>query len=136
MSPFIPACNSSSPAFFMTYFAYRDSLVAQMVESACNVGNTASIPGSGRHPGEGNGNPLQYSCLENPVDRGAWQATVHGVAKSRTRLMNFTLSKQDFLIEMVRVDILTLFTMLWKHFQLFNIKYDVSFRFCTNILYR
>ena len=44
-----------------------------------------SIPGSGRSPGEGNGNPLQYSCLENPMDRGAWRATVHGVAKSRTR---------------------------------------------------
>ena len=49
------------------------------------------IPGSGRSPGEGNGNPLQYSCLENPMDRGAWWATVHGVAKSRTRLSDFTL---------------------------------------------
>jgi len=48
-------------------------------ESACNVGDLGSIPGSGRSPGEGNGNPLQYSCLENPIDRGAWQATVHGV---------------------------------------------------------
>ena len=45
-----------------------------------------SIPGLGRSPGEGNGNPLQYSRLENPTDRGAWQATVHGVAKSQTRL--------------------------------------------------
>ena len=45
-----------------------------------------SIPGSGRSPGEGNGNPLQYSCLENSMDRGAWQATVHGIAKSRTQL--------------------------------------------------
>ena len=44
------------------------------------------IPGSGRSPGGGHGNPLQYSCLENPMDRGAWQATVHGVAKSQTRL--------------------------------------------------
>ena len=49
-----------------------------------------SIPGSGRSPGEGNGNPLQYSCLENPMDGGAWQATVHGVAKSRTRRSDFT----------------------------------------------
>ena len=54
--------------------------------SACNEGDLGSIPGSGRSPGEGNGNPLQYSCLENPIDGGAWQATVHGVAKSRTRL--------------------------------------------------
>ena len=50
-------------------------------ESACNAGDLGSIPGSGRSPGEGNGNPLQYSCLENPMDRGAWRATVHGVAR-------------------------------------------------------
>ena len=49
-----------------------------------------SIPGSGRSPGEGNGNPLQYSCLENPMDGGAWRATVHGVTKSRTRQSDFT----------------------------------------------
>ncbi|KAI4548149.1 hypothetical protein MG293_000479 [Ovis ammon polii] len=60
--------------------------------SACNVGDLGSIPGSGRSPGEGNGNPLQYSCLENPMDRGAWWATVHGVAKSRTRLSDFTFN--------------------------------------------
>ena len=52
--------------------------------SACNAGDLDSIPGSGRSPGEGNGNPLQYSCLENPMDGGAWWTTVHGVAKSRT----------------------------------------------------
>ena len=52
--------------------------------SADNVGNPGSIPGSGRSSGEGNGNPLQYSCLENPMDGGAWWATVHGVAKSQT----------------------------------------------------
>ena len=55
-------------------------------ESVCNVGDPDLIPGSGRSPGEGHGNPLQYSCLENPTDRGAWRATVRGVAKSRTRL--------------------------------------------------
>ena len=59
-------------------------------ESVCNVGDLGSIPGSGRYPEEGNGNPLQYSRLENPMDRGARQATVHGVTKSRTRLTNFT----------------------------------------------
>ena len=52
--------------------------------SAYNAGDPGSIPGSGRSPGEGNGNPLQYSCLENPMDRGAWLATVNAVAKSRT----------------------------------------------------
>ena len=62
-------------------------------ESTCNaedVGDMGSIPASGRSPGVGHGNPLQYSCLENPMDRGAWQATVHGVAKSRTWLSDFT----------------------------------------------
>ena len=52
--------------------------------SAYSVGDLGSIPGSGRSPGEGNGNPLQYSCLENPMDGGTWWATVQGVAKSRT----------------------------------------------------
>ena len=61
-------------------------------ESARNTGDTDSIPGSGRSPGEGNGYPLQYSCLETPMDGGAWWATVHGVAKSRTRLSDFTHS--------------------------------------------
>ena len=60
--------------------------------SACNVGDMGSIPGSGRPPGEGNGNPLQYSCLENSMDGGAWWATVHGVAKSWTRLSDFTFT--------------------------------------------
>ena len=50
--------------------------------SACNAGDLGLIPGLGRSPGEGNGNPLQYSYLENPMDRGVWWATVHGVAKS------------------------------------------------------
>ena len=53
-------------------------------ESACDAGYVGLIPEWGRSPGEGNGNPLQYSCLENPMDGGAWWATVHGVAKSQT----------------------------------------------------
>ena len=53
--------------------------------NAGNIRDMGSIPGLGRSPGGGHGNPLQYSCLENPVDRGAWQATVYGVAKSQTR---------------------------------------------------
>ena len=52
-----------------------------MVESACSSGDLGSIPASGRSPGEGNDKPFQYSCLENPMDREAWQATFHGVAK-------------------------------------------------------
>ena len=64
---------------------------SEVKASACNVGDLGLIPGLGRSPGEGNGNPLQYSCLENPIDRGAWWATVHGVVKSRTQLSDFTL---------------------------------------------
>ena len=60
--------------------------------SAYNTGDPGSIPGSGRSPEEGNGNPLQYSCLENPVDGGTWQATVHGVAKSWIPLSDFTFT--------------------------------------------
>ena len=55
-------------------------------KSACNAGDQSSVPGSGRSPGEGDGNALQYSCLENFMDRGAWRATVHGVAKSQIQL--------------------------------------------------
>ena len=58
--------------------------------SACNAGDPGSVPGSGRSPGEGNGSPLQSSCLENPMDGGAWWAAVHGVA--RTRLSDFTVT--------------------------------------------
>ena len=54
--------------------------------SVYNVGDLGLIPGSGRSPAEGNGNPLQYYCLENPMDRGAWYATIHGVTKSQTPL--------------------------------------------------
>ena len=56
--------------------------MTQMVKTPYNAGDVGSIPGLGRSPGEGNGNPLQYSCLENPMGRGAWQATVHSVAES------------------------------------------------------
>ena len=57
---------------------------SEVKASACNAGELGSIPGLGRSPGERNGNPLQYACLENPMDRGAWRATVHRVSKSWT----------------------------------------------------
>ena len=60
--------------------------------SAYNAEDLGSIPGLGKSPGEGNGTPLQYSCLENPMDGAAWQATVHDVAKSWTRLSDFTFT--------------------------------------------
>jgi len=59
-------------------------VVKNLPANAGDARDAGSIPGSGRSPGEGNGNPLQYSCLGNPMDRGAWQATVHGVTKSQT----------------------------------------------------
>ena len=62
------------------------NMVKNLPANAGDARNTGSMPGSGRSPREGNGNPLQYSCLRNPIDRGAWWATVHGLAKSRTRL--------------------------------------------------
>ena len=58
-------------------------------EFICNAGDLGSNPGFGRSSGEGNGNPLQYSCLENSMDRGVWQATAHGVTKSRTQLSDY-----------------------------------------------
>ena len=67
----------------------RASQVVLVVKNPANAGNIKDvglIPGSGRSPGGGHGNPLQYSCLENPMDRGAWRATVYRVAKSQTRL--------------------------------------------------
>ena len=62
--------------------------------NAGDTGDAGSIPGLGRSPGVGNGNPLQYSCLEDPMDRGAWRATVHGVAKSQTRLRGSTTTNR------------------------------------------
>ena len=76
--------------FLILLATFKPSLVAQMVVSVYNAGDLGSIPGLGRSPGEGNANPLQSSCLEKPMDRGAWWATVHGIAKSWTRLSNFT----------------------------------------------
>ena len=67
------------------------SVVKNPSANAGDPGDTGSIPGSGRSPGEGNSNRFQYSCLENPINRGAWGATVHGAIKSQTRLSTHTL---------------------------------------------
>ena len=87
---------------------------SEVKESACNAGDLGSIPGSGRSPGEGNGNPLQYSCLETPMDGGAWWATVHGVAKSWTQLSNLTFTVQ---------------TGLWTQYNTYQ---NSSWCFCRN----
>ena len=82
--------------FIISFYLYQSLGFpggSEVKASACNVGDPGLIPGSGRSPGEGNGNPLQCSCLENPMDRGAWWATlVHVVAKSWTWLSNFTFT--------------------------------------------
>ena len=71
-------------------------VVTNPLANAGDVRDTDSIPGSGRSLAEKNGNPLQYSCLENPMDRGAWQATEHGVAKRQTRLKQLSTCTSKF----------------------------------------
>ena len=82
-----PQDRLPTPAF--SGFLDRLPLGSDNKESSCNAGDLGLIPGLERSPGEGNGNPLRYSCLENRVDGGSWQATVLGVAKSQTRLSDF-----------------------------------------------
>ena len=79
-------CNVKSLA--LVYWSFPHASDGK--ESACNAGDPTSIPGSGRSPGEGNDNPFRYSCLENPMGRGAWWATVPGVTKSRTNTFHFS----------------------------------------------
>ena len=103
LSPFLPAQTLHAilqPQLFFQLFDSSSGLqwsfdVQGRARVSCiagrffkNAGDPSLIPGSGRTPGEGNGNPLQYACLENPTDRGAWWATVHGLAKGQTRLSN------------------------------------------------
>ena len=102
-------CKNSSSymskicAFYYMYTIPWTSQVALVIKilpvNAGDVRDPGSIPGLRRSPGGGHGNPLQYSCLENPIDRGTWQATVHGVAKSWTRLKQFGLHAHYTLIK-------------------------------------
>ena len=82
----------SSPHHFYFFDVTSLPLWLSDKESACNVGDPGLIPGLGRSPGEGHGSPLQYSCLENSMDRGAWRGRVHGLTKSGTRLGNYTFT--------------------------------------------
>ena len=87
------SCGSPFPAMLLAASPFMNFPGgSEGKASACNVGDLGSIPGLGRLPGEGNGNPLQNSCLENPMDRGAWWATVHGVSKSQIQLSDFTFA--------------------------------------------
>ena len=78
-------------------------VVKNLLANAGDLTDTGSIPGLGRSPGEGHGNPFRYSCLENPMDRGAWQAMVHRVAKSWTRLRRLSMHANGWCIIMVQL---------------------------------
>ena len=89
-----PVEQSDSLIVFSQHFGApsKDPGGSDSKASVYNAGDPGSIPGLGRSPGDGNGNPLQDYCLENPMDRGAWQATVHRITKSQTRLNDFTFT--------------------------------------------
>ena len=97
--PYLLAVYASEILLLLTCF--RASQVALVVKNppanAGDLRNAGSIPGSGRFPGKGHGNPLQYSCLENPMDRGAWWVTVLGVTQSRTRLKRLSMAEHNLL---------------------------------------
>ena len=93
-----------------------------------NGGDVGSIPRLGRSPGEGNGNLLQYSCLENPMDGGAWWATVHGVAKSRTRLSDFTHKVNPIIV------LECLLGIFWSKRKQFSSEIAFLYSLCLSIL--
>ena len=83
----LPFMTTKKQSFLVSQYSFGDFPGGFYdKESTGNAGDPGSIPGSGRSPGEGNGNPFQYSCPENPMERGVWQATVREIAKSQTRL--------------------------------------------------
>ena len=98
-------------------------------ESACNVGDQGSIPGSGRSPGEGHGNSLQYSCLKNLLDRGAWWATVHGISKSGTQLSDWHFLSVLLLVCILWVVLLRLFLFIIAQ-GFFNVFFKRNWRLC------
>ena len=84
---YISTLQKTQESFNLDYKTRKDFPGSSVVKNPpAKAGDTGSIPDSGRSPGEGNGNPLQYSCLENPTDRRVWRVIVHGIAKSRTQL--------------------------------------------------
>ena len=97
---------------------------SEVKASAWNAGDPGSIPVSGRSPGERNGNPLQSSCLENPMNRGAWWATVHGVEKSRTRLSDFTFTFHTYI---------TVLYVLYSYMYLLKRQRNPSWEICMQV---
>ena len=104
-------------------------------DTACNAGDPGSIPGSGRSPGEGNGNPLQYSCLGNPMDRGAWRATVHGVTELGTTTFYsvFTLSSCTYIFTNDISTVLGSFSSILTQMVLYE-AHDINLLFFHSIL--
>ena len=105
-SPFPQSCGSSviNPTGFQSQIPWWFSVLCfpggtEVKASTCNAGDLGLIPRLGRFPGEGKGYPLQYSGLENSMDRGAWQTTVHGAAKSQTQLNNFPIELSLILVD-------------------------------------
>ena len=137
--------SSSSPAFaIITVFNLKKKIEKIDVkrgflggsdgkESVCHIGDPGSIPGSGRFPGEGNSNPLQYSCLENPMDRGAWPVTVHRVAESDTT-EQLTHTQKDQQVMKSPVYYLAFVSVLYSWGSEVTQPIDYSVRsFCTQI---
>ena len=128
-----PCIFKNSTNIYELLLCIRASLVAQLVKNtsanAGKAGYSGSIPGSGRSLGGGNGNPLQYSCLENLMDRGAWWATVHGVTKSQTWLnvhahMHALGISHWSIMEWKKKDAIpSLIELLWCDFPLFSSKH-------------
>ena len=115
--------------FYRLFFIYRASLAHMVKKSTCNAGDPGSIPGSGRSPGEGNGYPLQYSCLENPLDRGTWKAMVHGVTKSQTyyKILAIFPVKSESISCSVMSDSATSWTVAFQApLSIFRVLYSIS----------
>ena len=108
---------------------------SEVKASACNAWELRSIPGLGRSPGEGNGNPLQYSYLENPMDRGAWSAILHWVAKIQTRLRDFTKEVSNYLSATKSSWIGILFDSTYHNFQLFLSVYLIALSFLSSVTF-
>ena len=111
----LQSCGEHSIKLYIRVTCKLSCLNWWLRQSACNVQDLGSIPGLGRSPGEGNGNPLQYFCLENSKEGGAWQATVHGVAKSQKQLSDFTLIPTLQGMPGIRTDMRLLAELLSNH---------------------
>ena len=119
----------------ITYKLYCCAVAQSSVgeESACNAGDPGLTPGLGRFPGGGNGNPLQYSCLENHMDRGAWRTTVHGVTKSQTQLSDQTTTIYKLYICMLPILAISLLRIcpkkiIWEKNK--NLRLRIFFKHC------